>query len=90
MNKAEFVDKLAEKGKITKKLATEAIEMIFSTIGEALVNGDEIAVPGFGKFSVVVRKARTGLNPRTKKKINIPEKKAPKFSAVKSLKESIK
>ncbi len=90
MTKGEFVDKLAEKGKITKKLATEAIEMVFSTIGEALVNGDEIAVPGFGKFSVVVRKARTGLNPQTKKKINIPEKKAPKFTAAKSLKESIK
>ena len=90
MKKAEFVDKLAEKGKITKKLATEALEPVFSIIGEALVNGDEIAVPGFGKFSVVVRKARTGLNPKTKKKINIPEKKAPKFSAAKSLKESIK
>ncbi len=90
MTKAEFVDKLAEKGKITKKLATEAIEMVFSIIGEALVNGDEIAVPGFGKFSVVVKKARTGLNPQTKKKINIPEKKAPKFTAAKALKESIK
>ena len=84
------MDKLAEKGKITKKLATEAIELVFSTIGEALVNGDEISVPGFGKFSVVVRKARTGLNPQTKKKIKIPEKKAPKFSAAKALKESIK
>ncbi|MGO8878471.1 MAG: HU family DNA-binding protein [Desulfomonilaceae bacterium] len=90
MTKAEFVDKLAEKGKTTKKLATEAIELVFSTIGESLVNGDEIAVPGFGKFSIVVKKARTGTNPQTKKKINIPEKKAPKFSAAKSLKESIK
>ena len=90
MTKGEFVDKLAEKGKITKKQATAAIEMVFSTIGEALVNGDEIAVPGFSKFSIAVRKARTGLNPQTKKKINIPEKKAPKFSAAKSLKQSIK
>ncbi len=90
MTKAELVDKLAEKGKITKKLATETIEMVFSTIGEALVNGDEIAVPGFGKFSVVLRKARSGLNPRTMAKLNIPETKAPKFSAAKSLKESIK
>ena len=90
MTKAEFVDKLAEKGKITKKLAAEAIELIFSTIGETLVNGEEIAVPGFGKFSVVVRKARTGLNPHTKAKLNIPETKAPKFTAAKSLKESIK
>ncbi|MGO8881148.1 MAG: HU family DNA-binding protein [Desulfomonilaceae bacterium] len=90
MTKAEFVNKLAEKGKITKKQATEAIEMIFSTIGEVLVNGDEIAVPGFGKFSVVVRKARSGLNPRTREKFNIPETKAAKFTAAKALKESIK
>ena len=90
MTKAEFVAKLAEKGKTTKKQATKAIEMIFSTIGEALVNGEEISVHGFGKFSVVVRKARSGLNPRTKEKLNIPETKAPKFSAAKALKESIK
>jgi nucleoid DNA-binding protein len=90
MTKAEFVDKLAEKGKITKKQASEAIELVFSTIGETLVNGDEIAVPGFGKFSVVVRKARTGTNPQTKQKLNIPETKAPRFSAAKALKESIK
>ncbi len=90
MTKAEFVDKLAEKGKITKKFATEAMELVFSTIGETLVNGHKISVPGFGKFSVVVRKARSGLNPRTKEKLNIPETKAPKFTAAKSLKESIK
>jgi nucleoid DNA-binding protein len=90
MNKAEFVGKLAEKGKITKKQATEAIELIFTTIGESLVNGEEISVPGFGKFSIAVRKARTGLNPQTKQKINIPESKVPKFTAAKALKESIK
>ncbi len=90
MTKAEFVDKLAEKGKITKKQATEAIDLIFDTMAEVLVAGEEISVPGFGKFSVIVRQARTGLNPQTKKKINIPEKKAPKFSSAKSLKESIK
>ena len=90
MTKAEFVDKLAEKGKITKKLATEAIELVFSTIGEALVAGDEIAVPGFGKFSIATRKARTGTNPQTKQKINIPEAKVPKFTAAKAFKESIK
>ncbi len=90
MTKAEFVDKLAEKGKITKKMAAEAIEMVFSTIRETLVNGEEISIPGFGKFSVVVRKARSGLNPRTKAKLNIPETKAAKFTAAKALKESIK
>jgi DNA-binding protein HU-beta len=90
MTKAEMVDKLAEKGNITKKLASESIDLVFSAISEVLVAGDEISVPSFGKFSVIVRQARTGLNPQTKQKINIPETKAPKFTAAKALKESIK
>jgi DNA-binding protein HU-beta len=90
MTKAEFVDKLAEKGKTTKKHASDAIELVFSTISDALVAGEEISVPGFGKFSVVVRQARSGINPRTKEKIKIAETKAPKFSPAKALKESIK
>jgi nucleoid DNA-binding protein len=55
-----------------------------------LVAGEEISIPGFGKFSVVTRKARTGLNPQTKKKIKIPAKKAPKFTSAKALKDSVK
>jgi DNA-binding protein HU-beta len=90
MTKAEFVDKLAEKGKITKKQASEIINLIFGTMADVLVAGEEIAVPGFGKFSVATRKARTGMNPRTKKKIKIPETKVPKFSSAKALKDSVK
>jgi nucleoid DNA-binding protein len=90
MTKAEFVDKLSEKGQMTKKLASESLDLVFSAISDVLVAGDEISVPGFGKFSVAVRQARTGLNPQTKAKINIPETRVPKFSAAKALKESIK
>ena len=90
MNKDEFVDKLAEKGKTTKKLAKQAIDMIFTTVADSLVAGQEVYIPGFGKFSVIVRKERPGVNPSTRKKINIPETKAPNFTAAKALKESIK
>ena len=90
MTKAEFVDKLAEKGEITKKLASDTINLVFSSISDVLVAGEEISIPGFGKFSVVTRKARTGLNPQTKAKINIPETKVPKFTSAKALKDSVK
>ncbi len=90
MTKAEFVDKLVENGNITKKQASEAINLIFGAVADGLVAGDEISIPGFGKFSVVTRKARTGLNPQTKKKIKIPARKAAKFSAAKALKDSVK
>jgi DNA-binding protein HU-beta len=90
MTKAEFVDKLAEKGNMTKKQATEAIELIFNTMAEGLVAGEEIAIPGFGKFSVATRKARKGVNPQTRKQINIPESKVPKFTSAMALKDSIR
>jgi DNA-binding protein HU-beta len=90
MTKAEFVEKLAKKGETTKKHAAEAIDLIFGTIAEQLSKGEQVYVPGFGKFSVVKRAARTGINPRTKKKIKIKATKAPKFQAAKALKEGVK
>jgi nucleoid DNA-binding protein len=90
MTKAEFIDTLAKKGETTKKHAGEAVELVFSTIREQLAKGEQISVPGFGKFSVVKRAARTGINPRTKKKIKIKATKAPKFSAAKALKLAVK
>ena len=90
MTKAELVDKLAEKGEITKKLASDTIDLVFSSVSDVLVAGEEISIPGFGKFSVATRKARTGLNPQTKAKINIPETKVPTFTSAKALKDAIK
>ncbi len=89
MTKAEFIDKLAKKGETTKKRAAEAVEMVFGTILEELGKHEQISVPGFGKFSVVKRAARTGINPRTKKKIKIKATNAPKFTAAKALKEKV-
>lgn len=90
MTKAEFIAILAKKGETTKKHAGEALELVFGTISEQLAKGEQISVPGFGKFSVVKRAARTGINPRTKKKIKIKATKAPKFSAAKALKLGVK
>jgi len=90
MTKAEFIDKLAKKGAVTKKQAGEALGLVFGTIAELMRKGEQISVPGFGKFSVVQRAARNGINPRTKKKIRIKATKAPKFSAAKALKDGVK
>lgn len=90
MTKAEFVEMLAKKGETTKKHASEAIDLVFGTIAEQLSKGEQVYVPGFGKFSVVKRAARTGINPRTKKKIKIKATNAPKFRAAKGLKEGVK
>jgi DNA-binding protein HU-beta len=90
MTKAEFVAKLAAQGDTTKKHAAEALETVFGAISKELASGEQVSIPGFGKFSVVKRSARTGINPRTKKKMKIKAVKVPRFAAAKALKESVK
>lgn len=90
MTKADLVSKIAEMGNMTKKQASDDLDLIFKSIAGILVSGESIAIPGFGKFSVATRKARTGLNPRTKEKLEIPETKVPSFSAAQALKDAVK
>jgi DNA-binding protein HU-beta len=85
MSKAEFVPKLAEAGKITKKQADEIFLAFVGMISTSLRNGERVALPGLGVFSVVERKARKGRNPRTSVAIRIPARKAVKFSASSAL-----
>ena len=48
-----------------------------------------MSITGFGKFSVVKRAARQGVNPRTGERVKIKASKAPKFSAGASLKQAV-
>lgn len=90
MTKGEFVAMVADRGDITRKQAETELALIFDTLAELLAKGEAITIPGFGKFSVSTRNARTGINPRTKEKIQIPETKAPSFSAALALKDAVK
>jgi DNA-binding protein HU-beta len=81
VSKAEFVPKLAEAGKITKKQADDIFSAFVGMIMTSLQNGERVALPGLGVFTVVDRKAKTGRNPRTGAEIKIPARKGVKFSA---------
>lgn len=80
MTKDELVTKLADLGNITKKKADEILSILADTVSESLQKGEKTVLPGIGSFSCVVKKARTGRNPRTGAEIKIPAKKAAKFS----------
>ncbi len=78
MNKSELVEsiygKLQEKlGEgATKKCADAALNAVLDSITEAVKKGEKVQLIGFGTFEVKQRAARTGHNPRTKEKIQIP------------------
>lgn len=89
MTKAELVSAIAEKTELTKKDSKKALAAVVDSITEALKKGDKVALVGFGTFEVRTRAARQGINPQTKKKINIPATKVPAFKAGKALKEVV-
>lgn len=81
MNKTELINAVAEKANLSKVQAKAALDATLNTITEALLKEDKVALIGFGTFSVAEKPARTGINPRTKEKIEIPARKAVKFKA---------
>lgn len=89
MNKAELVAAVAEKACLSKKDADAAITAFTTVIEEALKSGDKIQLTGFGSFEAKMRAARTGVNPSTKQRIEIPASKAVAFKAGKQFKDAI-
>ena len=90
MNKTELVAAVAAKAELSKKDAEAAVNAVFNSVKDALAEGDKVSLIGFGTFSVKTRAARTGLNPRTKETIEIPESKVPAFKAGSALKDAVK
>ena len=90
MNKNELISSIASETGLTKTDAAKAVDAFVSSISSALKSGDEVRLVGFGTFDVKTRAARTGLNPRTKETIQIPEAKVPSFKAGSALKDAVK
>jgi integration host factor subunit beta len=89
MNKSDLIATLAEKEKLTEKMATDIINLIFNGFADTLEKGGRIEVRGFGTFTVRKYKAYTGRNPRTGKNIKVRPKKLPFFKVGKELKELV-
>lgn len=91
MNKGELIETIASKVEgITKKQAEAMLDVFIDTVADQLKKGGEVALAGFGTFSAKKRAGRTGINPRTKEKIEIPPVTVPKFKPGKGLKDALK
>ena len=80
---------MVERTDSPKGEAEKHLEAFTTTVSEALKVGEEIQLPGFGKFYVREQKAREGRNPQSGEKMRIEARKVPAFKAGKTLKESI-
>jgi DNA-binding protein HU-beta len=89
MNKAELIEAVAAGANLSKADAGRAVDAVVDSVASALRKGQQVAVVGFGTFSVKHRAARSGRNPRTGETIQIAASNVPGFKAGKALKDAV-
>ena len=89
MNKSDVIQDVAGVSGLSRSDVEKVIDAFFDTVRSAASNGDRVAWPSFGSFSVTQRQARTGRNPRTGAPVPIAASKALKFSASSALKTAL-
>jgi DNA-binding protein HU-beta len=65
---------------LSKTDAENALNAFIDTVQSSIAAGDKVTMPGFGTFAPSLRKARMGMDPRTREPVHIPERKSAKFT----------
>ncbi|MCP5364062.1 MAG: HU family DNA-binding protein [Hyphomicrobiales bacterium] len=89
MNKNDLIASVADSTGLPKKDAAIAVEGVLDAITNALKDGSEVRLVGFGTFSVSERAATKGRDPRTGATIDIAASRQAKFRASKGLKSAL-
>ena len=89
MTKADLIDEVARIAELTRRDSEVIVETIFESIITSLRAGDKIEIRGFGSFRTRQRNPRTGRNPKTGDKVEVPAKKIPFFKPSKELKDVV-
>jgi integration host factor subunit beta len=90
MTKSELIDRLAAQfPQLVAKDAELAVKMVLDAMAESLAKGERIEIRGFGSFGLNYRPPRTGRNPKSGEKVQVPQKFVPHFKAGKELRERV-
>lgn len=90
MTKRELIESIiAAREKLPRREVESLVNRVFDTLVEALERGERIEIRGFGSFVVKDREGRTGLNPKTGERVEVPAKRVPFFKAGKELRERV-
>jgi DNA-binding protein HU-beta len=87
VNTSELAAKIAEAHSLSKTQAQAIVDSMLKTILGAAASGEEISLPGFGKFKVKETPERDGRNPTSGEKIKIAASRKLSYSPAKAVKE---
>lgn len=80
---------VAESQGLSGAAATKIVDALMNMMAEAVAAGEEVSLPGFGKFRLKDRPARAGRNPATGEAITIAASKKLTFTPAKALKDRL-
>jgi len=89
MNTTDLIDRIAAEHSVAKDHVRKILDSTFGAITAAAVQGDEVALSGFGKFKVTERAERQGRNPVTGEAIVIPAARKLSFMPAKNVRDAL-
>lgn len=89
MTKADLVDGVTATGDLTRRDGEVIVDTFFDGIIHAILSDDKVEIRGFGSFRIRQRNARTGRNPKTGDKVDVPAKRVPYFKPSKELRDLV-
>lgn len=88
MTKKDLIKNISIQTGRSQVEAAQFLQAFTDVIEGAISRGDQVAMPGFGTFTVSQRQARTARNPQTGESMDIPAKVVPRFTPGSHLREA--
>ena len=88
VNKQAIIQEVATAHDLSFAKADRIVNTVFDTIVEAVVEGKQARLPGFGAFDSYISKPKGGTNPYTGETIEIPSKRRIRFKAFEAFKNA--
>lgn len=89
MNKTELINHVAARTELSKTDINQSLTAAFDVIMDAVAEGRQVRILGFGRFEPRERASRSGFNPKTGEPIVIPRKRVPMFTAGSEFKQCV-
>src|SRR5690349_333475 len=87
MTKAGLIGEVARAVEMTNEESEVIVRVIIDSLVKALRRGDDIEIRRFGSFRTRQRRSRTGRNPKTGERVEVPAKRVPYFQPSRALRD---
>ncbi len=85
----QLIEAISEDVQMPKVSVKAVLESLGKIGQEALIEDGEFTIPSLAKIKVTASKARTGRNPKTGEKIDVPAKMKASATPVKAIKDQV-